>query len=309
MPHYRVSLSGPSIRGARVAGPLLRDVLDVLVEGARRALRLRVEGRSTARGAPPAWLPAGASFDVLALEEGSTVVEIDAPPLGQALAAVLPQHALFEELDGSRTAVDLLVDGLEDVIQERVDSDRYDVGLLETLERLDRIFDSGVTTLHIAGGDRPRDMSIRPESVENIKRLRQETPPAQYVRVAGRLNVIRHSDRMFALILESGVTLRGTAEGIPPERLAAFFGRDVVVSGTATFRPSGRVQTIAAEQIEPAEGDVSVWAEEPRPLFADLPRRELYREQGPRSGINALIGAWPGEETDEELERLLEELS
>jgi hypothetical protein len=31
--------------------------------------------------------------------------------------------------------------------------------------------------------------------------------------------------------------------------------------------------------------------------------------QGPQTGINAIIGQWPGEETDEEISELLEELS
>ncbi len=152
-------------------------------------------------------------------------------------------------------------------------------------------------------------LSIRPESLHNVKRLRAETPPNQSVRVAGRLNVIRHSDKMFTLVLDSGATLRGIAEGMPPGTLAEFFGQRVIVSGTAAFRPSGRVQTIEADHIAPASEDASVWAEEPRPLFAALSRKQLYREQGPRSGISAVVGAWPGEETDAEVERLLDERS
>lgn len=35
----------------------------------------------------------------------------------------------------------------------------------------------------------------------------------------------------------------------------------------------------------------------------------LHKPQGPNSGINAVIGKWPGDETDEEINALLEELS
>lgn len=271
-----------------------------------------MEGRSTARGTPPAWLAAGASFDVVGLDEGSTVIEIEAPTLDQALATELAQIGLFEELDTSRSGFELLTKSLSDALAGKPDSDWYDNGLLEEFEDLDRVFERGVSAINIIGAavEGPEEqLTIRPESLENVKRLRKETPPNQYVRVAGRLNVIRHSDRMFALILESGVTLRGIAEGLPPGKLAEFFGREVVVSGTAIFRPSGRVQTIEAEQIEPAGDDAALWTEEPRPLFTDVPRKDLYREQGPRSGINAVIGAWPGDETDADIERFLNDLS
>lgn len=295
-----------------MSGALLRDLLDVLVDGTRRALRLRVEGRSTARGTPPAWLSAGAAFDVVALEEGSTVIEIEAPTLDEALAAEVAQIALFEELDASRPGFELLTESLSDALEGKVDSDGYDNALLQRFEDFDRLFERGVSTIRIASeraGVPREELTIRPESLENVKRLRKETPPDQYVRVAGRLDVIRHSDRMFALILESGATLRGIAEGLPPGRLAEFFGRQVVVSGTTTFRPSGRVQTIEAEQIDLAGEDAALWTEEPRPLLTEAPRKHLYREQGPRSGINAVIGAWPGDETDAEIQRFLNDLS
>lgn len=283
----------------------------MLVDGTRRALRLRVEGRSAARGAPPAWLASASAFDVVAIEEGSTVIELEAPTLDQTLAAELPQVGLFEELDTSKTAVALLASSLADATTGNPESDAYDNGLLQRFEELDRVFNAGISTLRITSlADLEHtSVTIRPESLENVKRLRKATPPPQSVRVAGQLNTIRHSDRMFALVLESGVTLRGIAEGLSPAALAKFFGRQVVVSGVACFHPSGRVQTIEAEHIEPAGDNAALWAEAPRPLFGETLRKELYREQGPRSGINAVIGSWPGEETDPELERLLEELS
>jgi hypothetical protein len=37
--------------------------------------------------------------------------------------------------------------------------------------------------------------------------------------------------------------------------------------------------------------------------------KALHVPQGPDSGINAIIGKWPGDESDEEIFALLEELS
>jgi hypothetical protein len=37
--------------------------------------------------------------------------------------------------------------------------------------------------------------------------------------------------------------------------------------------------------------------------------QDARRPQGPRSGINAIFGAWPGDETDDEVFAMLEEMS
>lgn len=44
-------------------------------------------------------------------------------------------------------------------------------------------------------------------------------------------------------------------------------------------------------------------------LVRKLDPRTLHQPQGPDSGINAIIGRWPGDESDEEIIALLDELS
>jgi hypothetical protein len=41
----------------------------------------------------------------------------------------------------------------------------------------------------------------------------------------------------------------------------------------------------------------------------DLDPRELRKPQGPRSGLAAIVGQWPGDETDEQVRAALAELS
>jgi hypothetical protein len=48
---------------------------------------------------------------------------------------------------------------------------------------------------------------------------------------------------------------------------------------------------------------------ERRPLVGKLDLEALHQPQGPDSGINAIMGKWPGDETDEEILALLEEMS
>lgn len=114
---------------------------------------------------------------------------------------------------------------------------------------------------------------------------------------------------MFTLLFDGGKAIEGISEGIAAEQLAVLFGHNVVVSGTAVFHASGTLQRIEAETIEPAGSDTEIWARVPTPLFRVMDAPSLRQPQGPRSGVNAVFGRWPGGESDEQVAGALRELS
>jgi hypothetical protein len=303
---YRIHLKGPRAKGGRVPADVLRDLLAVLTEGTRRSLRLRLEGRSLARGPIPSWLGKAAAFDLVGLAEGSTVLEFEATPLASAAPERFGQPELFNDIDVGMTSLGFLQESLRDALAGKEESDLYDQDLIATYSDLGGVLAAGFESVEIVGEG---SLEVRPEGIELVKSLRRKTPSPRRVRVAGALDAIRYSDRMFTLVLASGKTLRGVAESVDPERLRALFGREAVVSGRAVFRPSGSVLRIEAAEIEPATGDTSMWSDEPRPLEVGLDVRELSEPQGPRSGVSAIFGRWPGEESDEEIASAFEEIS
>jgi len=305
---YRLRLLGPEARGARIGAALLKDILDVMTEGAKGAVRLRAEGRSSARGLAPAWVGKAADFDVVGLAAGSTVLLIEAKTLHEAAPERFGQGDFLLELDPNDSAIGLLEQSLSEALEGKTDSELFDEALLGKFEDLGDVFAHRVETIELTNGRSTRPLIIDRARFANVPKLRRETPPAQAARVAGWLDAIRHSDRMFTLKLESGTTLRGVAEAVPTETLAGLFGRKAMVSGTAVFRPSGAVLRIEAEHIEPAGEDVAFWSVEPRPLRGGE-ESPLRVNQGPRSGLNAILGQWPGDESDEQIARALEDLS
>ncbi|WP_309892003.1 hypothetical protein [Archangium sp.] len=304
---HEIKLMGPVVHPERISAPLFHDLLHIFVEGTQRALRFRVEGRSTARGTQPAWMRAAAQFDLLIEPQSEPgVFRVESLPLRQTLPANLrSSDVLFD--DPERTAVDLFEAGLEDALAGATDSDKFDEGLVETFSAFARLFDQGVEAIEIVNG---RTIPITTESVERVVRLRRQIPPPQAVRIAGKLDTIRHSDRIFTLLLESGAVLKGVAERLDPTQMASLFGHTVVVSGMAVFRPSGSVLRIDAEQMqESSPQQTSLWSRLPKPLLTPLDTRSLRVPQDERSGLNAIYGRWPGDESEEELVAALEALS
>lgn len=303
---YAFRLVGPGARGKRVSGTLLRDLLDALVDGVQQAVRLRVEGRSTAQGRLPAWLEQAATFDVVDVREGSTELVIEAAPLIEAAPDRFRQTELFTQIRVEDSCVDVFIESLNDAVTEQVDSDRFDDGLIGTFEQLGRVLRHEVESIEILN---ERPLRIEKESIEKFRRLRRAFPPDQRVVVAGKIDLLRHSDRVFTVVLEAGGVLRGVVTGdeVDLDELGRLWGQNAVVSGVAKFRPSGTVLRIEAEHVRPAgPADTAVWSQVPRPLLTDLDLRALHRPQGPRSGISAIFGQWPGDESEEEFLRTLD---
>lgn len=276
-------------------------------------MRIRSEGRSFPRGTPPAWLAAAAEFQVLPLEEGSTVLPLRARPLAAAAPEQFAQGHLVDSIS-DRSCLGLFEESLEVALQGDEESELFDQALLKRFQRFSRFLDGEIHTVEISseepGSSKPfQTIKVEPETLEIIGGLIRKTPPPQRTRLVGKLDMIRHHDQMFSLQLESGQTVKGVADSTAAEELPKLWGHEVVIQGTATFRPSGSVLRIEADVIEKSTGPTSPWSKMPTPVFRSLDTRALRVEQGPRSGLNAIYDRWPGDESDDEVADALAKIS
>ena len=305
MTETTIRIVGRDAKGLRVGGAMLRDLLDPLVDAVQQSVRLRTEGRSRAPGAAPTWLAKATAFDV-EFRKGSTQLALLAEPLGALVPERFSQLDMFEPFSPASTCIDIFVEALDDALSSRTDSDRFDDGLIDTFTGFGKVLDHHVRTFELHNG---RTRTIERTSVESLKQLRRSIPADQRVRIAGTLDLLKHSNRIFAIELPTG-TVRGVIVGDTDfGTLGQLLGREVMVSGLAKFRPSGRVLRIEADNIVPASGDTALWKHLPRPLFAELDVRTRREPQGPRSGVSAIFGQWPGDESDDEFDEAIRALS
>jgi len=303
-------LRGAGLDGSKISAALLVDLLEMVIHGSRRALRMRIEGRSAAAGAKPPWLEPASSFAFLGLGDGSCVVHVDAPSLAEAAPSEFLQKSFF--VDNERSGIDFWEDSLRDASAGRDESELFDPGMLSEFERdLAQLFSHSVSSLESGKADElAPSLVVGQDALQEIRRLQAKTPMDRIVQVAGNLDMIRHSDRKLRVTLRSGRTVTCVAGDIRHRSLVSLWGKDVLVQGKAVYRPSGSILRIEADHIEPAtEANLELWSEIPEPFGAEIDTKSLRIPQGPRSGINALYDGWPGEETDEEMAAILEEIS
>lgn len=305
MENRTVRMDGPRTMGSHVRGRVLAEATELLVHGTQRALRLRTQGRSAARGSVPSWIEA-ASEVVISIDastarhaSGPTLLHVQVPTLLEAAPNAFQQVELFPELDVRRTSFDYLVDSMSAAVSPTGDDALYDLPFLEFLRKRSVLFDAGVETLQfIDGAGRSRSLlELTLGSLQSLKSLEEQIPLPQRIRLAGFLDTIRASDLSFVLVLNDGSRVRGVADD--PAALQAHWKTRVVVSGRVYYTSRQRIQRIEAERIiDATDRDMDVWGLAPT---VDLSPSQLRRHQGPRSGLSAIFGRWPGDESDEEV--------
>lgn len=282
-----------------------KNLWGLLLEGSQQALRLRVEGRSKAKGPVPLWLKDASQVEFKGYGKLPGELLFMAPTLGTVMEQDERQPLFPRAFTPDQTALELLEESITDAISLNRDSLWLDDAFLDSLEgHLKPIFKE-TPNLHWANG---KSLDLMPESVAHFETLRREMPPKQWCRVTGKLEVIRHSDHAFALILEDGRAIRGVADPELDPTMKKWWGEKVVVEGQAVFRPSQNLLRIEAHQIDLAGARDAIWSALPRPLFPDLSLQEVHETQGPKTGLAAIIGKWPGDESDEALLDALEAL-
>jgi hypothetical protein len=283
---------------------------DRMIEGAQRALRLRTQGRSTATGPLPGLIARAADFSV-EIREGSTVLEFEAPTLREADPEYFAQEDLFPDIAPELTSYDYLAGTLNSALRNPNES-VVDMQMVQLLTKYQQIFDRGIEYIEF----RPhrdvvsKPLVVRESDLRDLKQLERQIPPPQAVRMAGHLDLIKFSDGTFTIKLPTGEKVRGVTNESQRHRLHELWGSEAMIIGTAFFGPSKRIIRVEAQIVRPAtEKDLQLWAIPPEPQLVRMSDTRLKVPQGPRSGINAVIGKWPGDEDDAEIVRALEQLS
>jgi hypothetical protein len=297
MTRYQIHLEG--VDAHDLSAGVLRDLLDLVIDGASRATRLLVEGRSTAPGTAPLWLGDASEVRVQGVHAGSLTLQVASQPL----SAAVPQ-ALASELgiatDSQMTAMDLLLDAVDDARQGRRDSDRLDYGLLQTFAKCKGLFGRGATKLSFerAGG---KTIGVTEAEVATFQKLANETPKPKVDRVVGVLDSLTMSTGSIALTLDDDSSLKGhLGVDIDLEAAKQLLGSEVVVEGLVTFRTSGRAQRIEIDHVRKATARDDVWKR--------APKGEMRQANLPVGPLSPYFGLWPGDETDDQIFAALREL-
>ena len=136
-----------------------------------------------------------------------------------------------------------------------------------------------------------------------------ETPTRQRVRLVGRLAAVPAGAHALQLVLDDGQQIAVELVAGDMTVVTGLIDQRVLVLGTVVYRPSGELLGIDADEIDLAGDDGHFFSAIPRPAQEHFDVDELLRKQRHKRGVSAIIGQWPGDESDEEVAQALKELS
>lgn len=299
--------------GRRVPSKSLGSLLEQIPDAVRQSVRMAVEGRSQAKGKRPDWLRAVSDIRFLGHEGNEeTILHFEAPILGEAAPRLYEQQEFWPTKPAPEdSGFDVLADMFLDVAAQNADSERFDRPLLDRIYGLRHVLNGTFQEMAIAGHRHTaaQPVLVTPAIVEIAGNLYANTPMPQQARIAGKLDMLRASTQSFAVVLDDGQEIRGVLREGDIEQIGSLLNRRVLVLGQAVYRPSGRLLRVDAEEIILPTGQEAFFSAIPKPVRKQFDLRETVREQQRKLGVAAIFGKWPGEETDEEIEQALKELS
>ncbi len=311
---HQVMLSGPNPYGHRLPPSAIGQAIVVIPTLVRQSVDMAFRGQSTTKGRRPLWLMVASDVALVKVHGGEeTLLTFEAPTFGEAAPEIFRQGEFpwSSRPDEADTGFDLLGDVLGDVARGNAESDRFDARLLTELWGTRKIFKRSYSELAIIsnrhGADDPARLNSATLAI--AKQLHDTTPRPQSAIIVGKLDMIRHSTQTFALIMDDEQEVRCVMLEDDVECLTPLFKHRVAVSGRAVFRASGRLLRIEAESVRDAVASDRFFAKVPKPNAQPFDPRRVLCEQGHKRGVAAIIGKWPGDETDEQINDWLKEIS
>lgn len=282
----------------------------------RASISMALRNRSRVSGPNPAWLNRASDVRFVDHQNCDGIrLFFEVPILGDAAEEIYKQKSLLPEMrpDPADSGFDLLGDVFNDVQAQDSDSDHFDPPLLKRITKFQSVFKkrSPFTEIDLVSRRYEQSSPARcnRELIESAKSLLGRTPAAQRIRLVGKLDGMEASTQRFSILLDSGDKVAGVFSEGQIDQMQGLWRQRVLVLGTAIYRASGRLLRVDAEDVQSGEQESSMFSKMPVPSHARLDVTKLREPQGARSGMAAIMGKWPGDETDEDIEQALEQLS
>lgn len=246
-------------------------------------------------------------FTLKSLIVGSTILEVEAPPLTEVLNG--QQLGLFQNIDDldKVTAVSLVMETLSASIDENGNHDILDGDLMTHINLFKKLFHNKETRLTIRNEGSMEPVLLDKSSFTKIENLKKQTKPPQLSIINGELNVIDFAKNQISIETKEGKIPCELSEELM-EEARKLGGKNVSVRGKVHFRPSGKSSKMIVETLWAGQANEKVFNKLPTSYTSkQILFQEIERKKG--GSFKDIIGKWPGDETLEEFEEILKTMS
>lgn len=307
--NYQIGIKGLKVKDGTIPLSALKDISDIILNSSEKVLRLCIEGTSTKRGKIPEWLKNSLNFTITGIKKGSTILELEVPVLKETIPSYFQQKKIWEEkIHSDDTAISLFSKSINDISIGNIESDFYDLGVLNTFQRFGSILKDYAKELEIRSAEKTVDnFKISEHEISKIKSVKISIPESRIIVISGFFNMIEHSHRRFQLSISDDQNINGELDPnfIELENMRLLWGKKVTIKGEARFKPSGKMHFIKAHFVKDFEIGDEILERMPKVQRSFKFAEEYLKEKNTGSVLKRIWGKWPG---DESIDDLLEAL-
>lgn len=207
------------------------------------------------------------------------------------------------------TPVALVIKAFRAALTEEEDKNLLDEPLIDELIRFRKFFKSDQEEILLSNRNTIPEVKFSNKEIDQIENLYKSIPEPQKTMINGVIDEMKYSKKQMVLITEN----RERVVVMPQDdtvlaSIKEYFGREVTLTGMAHFKPGGQLSYVSLESFgEPGKSD-RFFSKKPQKMSIQQQVAFQVREGKKKNPIDDIIGQWPGDETDEEFDRMLKDL-
>lgn len=301
-PRFYVKMNGPKVGKAKLSVSDLAEIIRRTEQALKRIGQVLYGQESYGKGRKKKDIEQQCELFLVGWEEGSAIAALELGPQ--------PEQMELYGFVGEESLKSLMT-GMETMAADSYETSSppvcFDVGVLEALESLGKVFEHGIHTISFS-----RDKNLFPERMVYNATIRERVRSS-----LGQPATIGHSVKVGRLeVLNGHGSLKGTFWEVSGNRWICFFKsehRDILpeawmskvqITGR-TFEEEGKERSIEVDSIFVIEDEMSEGNEqgEGRSFWQSASLEELAEEQGVGivSDLNALADLWPADDDPDAL--------
>lgn len=207
------------------------------------------------------------------------------------------------------TPISLVISSFRSALMEDEDKNLLDEPLIDELIKFRKFFHSDTEEIVMSNRGSIPEVRLSNREIDQIENLYKSIPEPQKVMINGIIDEMKYSKKQLVLMTEKKerIIVQPREEAMIAN-IAAFFGKQITLSGIAHFKPGGQLSYVQLEYFgEPGKGD-RFFSKKPHKMGVQQKVAMQLREGKKANPLDDIIGKWPGDETDEEFEQMLKEL-
>lgn len=303
--NYDIKLQGAEEDNGTIEFDRLIQLAENIKSIAKGALQIRLVGFSKLMGQPPKKISNALKIRLSGLYEENiyTALELECEPFSKYLSGWqgdIFNPNILEELP-YLTPVSLVMNTFRGVLEQDKDYEWVDKPLLKKLSDFKSLFLTDSETIQFSNRGSVPELILKKNDFDKINSIQESIPEAQFAVISGKLDTLKYSASRILVETNEGFVNGILSEDISTEEISKYWGKDITLTGTAHYKPNGRLSFIEVERVFPME--------ESNLFFNKIPKTENIEQQIKRqlsekkhfNYLSEIVGQWPGEESFEEI--------